>query len=109
MAGRKPKRFHSSHTTPSSINGTLCSVELTHARGGWRQASLSTATIPTPTSQTFLEALQSWDISIAGGFDWLHEDIPLGILVAVRDSSYICGLYPNFCSAASNATKDRGN
>ena len=35
-----------------------------------------------------------------GGYDWLHEAITDGSLLAVTDGLYICELYPNLCSAA---------
>ncbi len=37
---------------------------------------------------------------MAGGYDWLHEAIMDGSLLAVTDGSYICELYPNLCSVA---------
>ncbi len=107
VSGRKPNRFHYSHTRPSGINGTVCSVEPNHANGGWRLTSLALAAILTPTPQTFLDVLHSWgntwlwdNILITGGFNWLHEAIRDGTLVAVLDRLYICKLYPNLCSAA---------
>jgi hypothetical protein len=42
-----------------------------------------------------------WDnISIAGGYNWLHKAIQDGSLLAVTDGSYIREQYPNLCSAA---------
>jgi hypothetical protein len=95
------------HTRPSGINGTVCLVEPTHASCGWWLTSLALAAVLTPMPQTFLDVLHSWgntwlwdNISITGGFNWLHEAIQDGTLVAVTDGSYICKLYPNLCSAA---------
>jgi hypothetical protein len=82
-------------------------VEPTHSSGGWQLTSLALAAILTPTPQTFLNVLHSWgntwlwdNISITGGFNWLHEAIRDGTLVAVTDGLYICKLYPNLCLAA---------
>jgi hypothetical protein len=40
------------------------------------------------------------NISMAGGYDWLHEAITDSSLLAVTDGSYIHELYLNLCSAA---------
>ena len=108
VSGRKPNRFHYSHTRPSGINSTVCLVEPTHASSGWWLTSLALAAILTPTPQTFLDVLHSWgntwlwdNISITGGFNWLHEAIWNGTLVAVTDGSYICKLYPNLAQLLS--------
>ncbi len=107
VAGWKPNRFHNLHTRPSYIKGTTCSVEPTHACGGWQLTSLALAAIPPSIPQMFLGVLQSWgntwlwdNLSIAGGFNWLHKAICDGTLVAVTDSSCICKLYPYLCSVA---------
>ena len=36
---------------------------------------------------------------MAGGYNWLHEAITDGTLLAVTDGSYICKRYPDLCSA----------
>ncbi len=59
VSGQKPNRFCYLHTRPSGINGTVCSVEPSHASGGWRLTSLVSAAISTPTPQTFLDVLHS--------------------------------------------------
>ncbi len=104
--GRKLNRFHYSHTRPSGISGTVFSVEPTHASSGWWLTTLALAAILTPTPKTFLDVLHSWsntwlwdNILITGGFNWLHEAIRDGTLVAVTDGSYIHKLYPNLCLA----------
>jgi hypothetical protein len=85
-------------------------VEPTHAGqvgGGWRLTSRAQEATPAPAPQTFMDVLYSWgnrwlwdNISMAGGYDWLHEAIQDGSLLAVTDGLYICELYPNLCSAA---------
>ncbi len=107
VAGQKPNRFYYLYSRPSSTNGTLCSVEPTHASGRWRLTSLALAATPPPAPQTFMEVSHSWgntwlwdNLLIVGGFNWLHEAIWDGTLAAVTDSSYIRELYPNLCSAA---------
>jgi hypothetical protein len=64
-----------------------------------------------------MEVLHSWgntwlwdNLSIVGGFDWLHQAIRDRTLAAVMDSSYIRELYPNLFSAAFviKCTKGRG-
>ena len=86
VADTKPNRIHYSHTRPSSGQGTICSVEPTHASSGWWLTSTAPEATPTPAPQTFLDVLYSWgntwlwdNIPITGGFEWLHE--------AIQDSS----------------------
>ena len=76
-------------------------------QGGWRLTSLAQEVTPAPAPWTFMDVLQSWgntwlweNISMAGGYNWLHEAITDGSLIAVTDGSYIRELYPNLCSAA---------
>ncbi len=107
---RKPNRFYYSETRPYTGQGIICSVEPTHTGqvgGGWRLTSLAQEATPAPTSKSFMGVLYSWgntwlwdNISIAGGYDWLHEAIQDGSLLAVMDGSYIHEQYPNLCSAA---------
>jgi hypothetical protein len=107
---RKPNRFYYSETRPYTGQGIICSVEPTHAgrvRGGWRLTSLAQEATPAPTPKLFMDVLYSWgntwlwdNISIAGGYDWLHKAIQDGSLLAVTDGSYIREQYPNLCSAA---------
>ena len=109
-AEKKPNRFYYSETRPTTGQGTICSVEPTHAgqvRGGWRLTSLAQEVTPAPAPWTFMDVLQSWgntwlweNISMTGGYDWLHEAITDSSLLAVTDGSYIRELYPNLCSAA---------
>jgi hypothetical protein len=117
VAGWKPNRIYYLYSRPSSTNGTLCLVEPTHASGGWWLTSLALAATLPPAPQTFVEVLHSWgntwlwdNLSILGRFDWLHEAIQVGTLVAVTDGSYICELYPNLCSAVFviECTKGQG-
>ena len=107
VADKKPNRFHFSHTRPFSGQGTTCSVEPTHTGGGWRLTSVASMATTTPAPQTFLDVLYSWgntwlcdNISITGGFEWLHKAIQDGSLVDMMDGLYIQELYPNLCSTA---------
>ncbi len=85
-------------------------MEPTHAgqvRGGWRLTSLAQEATPAPTPKSFMDVLYSWgnmwlwdNISIAGGYNWLHKAIQDGSLLAVTDGSYIRKQYLNLCSAA---------
>ncbi len=103
----KPNRFHFSQSQPTGQNTSIYSIEPTHATGGWRLMSMTPTSVLSPSPQNFLEVLQSWGntwlwdhLLIAGGFNWLHEVMKDGTLVAVTDGSYIHKLYPNLCSAA---------
>ncbi len=99
LAGKKPNRFHYLETRPSTRHGTICSVEPTHAgqdQGGWRLTSLGQKTTKAPAPQTFMDVLPSWGntwlwkiISMAGGYNWLHEAITDSTLLAVTDGLYI--------------------
>ncbi len=107
---KKPNRFYFSGTQPFTGQGIICTVEPTHTgqgNGGWRLISLAKEATPTTTPKTFMDTLYSWgntwlwyNISMAGGHDWLHEAIKDESLLAVTDGSYIRKLYPNLCSAA---------
>ena len=107
---KKPNRFYYSETQPTTGQGIICSVEPTHAgqvQGGWRLTPLAQEVTPALAPQTFMDLLQSWgntwlweNISMAGGYDWLHKAITDGSLLAVTDGSYIRELYPNLCSVA---------
>ena len=108
---KKPNRFYYSEMRPTTGQGIICSVEPTHAgqvRGGWRlTSSLAQEVTPAPAPWTFMDVLQSWgntwlweNISMAGGYNWLHEAITDSSLLAVTDDSYIRKLYPNLSSAA---------
>jgi hypothetical protein len=120
LAGKKPNRFHYLETRPSTRHGTICSVEPTHAgqvQGGWRLTSLGQEATGAPAPQTFMDVLRSWGntwlweiISMAGGYNWVHEAITDGTLLAVTDGSYVCKRYPDLCSAAFvlKCTKGRG-
>jgi hypothetical protein len=118
---RKPNRFYHSKTRPYTGQSIICSVEPTHAGqvgGGWRLTSRAQEATPAPAPQKFMDVLYSWgntwlwdNISMAGGYNWLHEAIQDGSLLAVTDGSYICKLYPNLCSAAFvfECKKGQGN
>jgi hypothetical protein len=107
---RKLNRFYYSETRPYTGQGIICSVEPTHAGqvgGGWRLTSRAQEATPAPAPQTFMDVLYSWgntwlwnNVSMAGGYDWLHKAIQDGSLLAVTDGSYIRELYLNLCSAA---------
>ncbi len=60
VSGQKPNRFHFSRLQPCSNTNTLCSVEPTHACGGWRLTSSVWAPTPPQTPRTFLDVLHSW-------------------------------------------------
>jgi hypothetical protein len=75
-------------------------------QGGWRLSSLGQEATGAPALQTFMDVLQSWgntwlweNISMAGRYNWLHEAITDGTLLAVTDGSYIRKRYPDLCSA----------
>ncbi len=68
--------------------------------------SLAHEVTPALAPWTFMDVLQSWgntrlweNISMARGYNWLHEAITDGSLLVVTDGSYIRELYPNLCSA----------
>ena len=117
-AERKPNRFYYSETRPSTKKGIICSVKPTHAGqvgGGWRLTSLVHEATPALAPQTFMDTLYSWgnmwlwdNVSVAGGYDWLHEAIQDGSLLAVTDGLYIRELYPNLCLAAFVAKCKKG-
>ncbi len=69
--------------------------------------SLAQEINPALAPWTIMDVLQSWgntwlweNISMARGYDWLHETIMDGSLLVVTDGLYICELYPTLCSAA---------
>ena len=116
----KPNRFRYLETRPSTRHGIICLVEPTHAgqvQGGWRLTSLGQEATAAPAPQTFMDMLQSWgntwlweNVSMAGGYDWLHEAITNGSLMGITDGLYIHEVYPNLCSTAFvlECTKGRG-
>ncbi len=60
VSGKKPNRFHYSHSQPRNNQQVVCSVMPTIDREHWQLLSTApcTATIPAPS--TFLEVLEAW-------------------------------------------------
>ncbi len=107
VAGRKPNRFHYSHSQNRQQLNTVCLVQPTLEGEHWRLLSTACTTDVDPTPSTFLEVLESWgntwlweNISVSGGTEWIQHSILDGSLVAVTDGSYIRELFPHLCSAA---------
>jgi hypothetical protein len=101
ILGRKPNRFHYSHSQPSSHHQMIYSVKPT--LGGGPEALAR----PTQPPTCFLDVLQLWGntwlwdhLTVTGSVAWLSKSSAQNTLVAVNDGSYICELYPHLCSAA---------
>jgi hypothetical protein len=107
VSGKKPNRFHYSHTQPCKEHNTICSVESTLEGEHFRLTSIAPIAIPNPVPTSFMEVLTSWGgmwlwehVSMTSGVSWLEESIADSTLVAVTDGSYIRELFQNVCSAA---------
>ncbi len=106
VAGRKPNRFHFSHSQHRGELRSVCSVQPTLEENHWRLLSTMPMAAGAQTPTTFLEVLESWgnwlweSMTISGGMEWINHSITEGSLVAVTNGSYIRKLYPNLCSAA---------
>jgi hypothetical protein len=107
VSGRKPNRFHHSHSQPNSHLNTICLVESTLGGEGWHLTSSEPHTRPNLAPTSFLGVLQSWGntwlwehLTVTGGESWLRDSIANALLVAVTNGSYIREIYPNLCSAA---------
>ncbi len=107
VAGRKPNRFHFSHSQHHGQLDSVCSVQPTLEGNHWRLLSTTQTAVVAPVPTTFLKVLELWgntwlweNMSMLGGTEWLHHSISDGLLVAVMDGSYIRELYPHLCSTA---------
>jgi hypothetical protein len=107
ISGKKPNRFHYSHSQPRSNQQVLCSVMPTIDREHWRLLSTAPCVTTIPALSLFLEVLEAWGntwlwehMTVTGGISRVCESIAQGTLVAVIDGSYIQELFPNICSAA---------
>jgi hypothetical protein len=107
VAGKKPNRFHFSHSQQRGQLNIVCTVQPTMDGEHWRLLSTTSTAEPDTTPTTFLGVLKSWgntwlweNMSVSGGTVWIQHSINDGSLVAVTDGLYIRELYPNLCSAA---------
>ena len=105
VAGKKPNRFHYSHTQPRGQLTTVCLVQPTLEGEHWRLLSTIQPAEAAPELTTFFDVLKLWgntwlwdSMNVSGGTDWIHLSISEGTLVAVTDGSYIRELYPHLCS-----------
>jgi hypothetical protein len=117
VSGKKPNRFHYSHTQPSKEHNMICSVKSTLEGEHFRLTSIAPIVIPNPVPTSFMEVLTLWGntwlwehVSMTGGVSWLEESIADSTLVVVTDGSYIRELFPNICSATFilKCSKGRG-
>jgi hypothetical protein len=106
ISGRKPNRFHYSHSQPCSRQCAVCSVHPSLDGEHWRLISTAPCADPSPSLLTFLDVLQTWGntwlwehMTVTGGVTWISKLITHSTLVAVTDGSYIRELFPNLCSA----------
>ena len=107
VAGKKPNRFHYSHTQPREQLTTVCLVQPTLDGEHWRLLSTTQLKEAAPEPTTFFDILKLWgntwlwdSMNVSGRTEWIHLSISEGTLVAVTDGSYIRELYPHLCSAA---------
>jgi hypothetical protein len=107
VAGKKPNRFHFSHSQQRGQFNIVCTVQPMMDRKHWQLLSTTPTAEPDATPTTFLGVLKSWgntwlwaNMSVSGGTEWIQHSINDGSLVAVTDGLYIRELYPNLCSAA---------
>jgi hypothetical protein len=107
IAGRKPNRFHYSHSQHREYLSMECLVQPTLEGEHWHLLSTAPTAEDDPDPTTFLEVLESWgntwlwdNMSVSGGTEWIGQSVLDGSLVAVTDGSYIRELYPHLCSAA---------
>ena len=117
VAGKKPNRFHFSHSQWRGQLHTVCLVQTMMDGEHWRLLSTTPMAEPEKTPTSFLAVLELWgntwlwdNMSVSGGTEWIQHSIADGSLVAVTDGSYIHELYPNLCSAAFviECSKGRG-
>ncbi len=116
ISGRKPNRFHYSHSQQQGEHKTICTVEPTIDGEHYRLTSAVTKGPPATKPKTFRVLLSwrntwIWDhLTIVGGDRWVNKSIKDGTVVAVTDGSYMRELYPNLCSAAYilECSKGRG-
>jgi hypothetical protein len=95
VSGRKPNRFHYSHTQQRKEHNTVCSVESTLKREHFHLTSVASIAILNPAQTTFMEELNSrWNtrlsehVTITGRVTWVEESIADGTLLVVTDGSY---------------------
>ena len=107
VAGKKPNRFHFSHSQQQGQLNIVCTVQPKMDGEHWRLLSTTPTAEPDTTPTTFLGVLESWrntwlweNMSVSGGTEWIRHSINNGSLVAVTDGSYVRELYPSLCSAA---------
>ncbi len=96
VLGRKPNRFHHSHSQPNSHLNTICLVKPTLGGECWHLTSLEPCARPHRAPKSFLGVLQLWGktwlwehLQMTGGESWLHDSIANGLLAAVIDRLYI--------------------
>jgi hypothetical protein len=107
VAGKKPNRFHFSHSQQRGQLHFVCLVQPTVNGQHWRLLSTTPMAADAKPPTTFLGVLKSWgntwlweNMTVSGGTERIQHSINDGSLVAVTDGSYIRELYPNLCSAA---------
>jgi hypothetical protein len=107
VAGKKPNRFHFSHSQQRRQLHFACLVQPTIDGQHWRLLSTTPMAAAVKPPTTFLGVLESWGntwlwehMTVSGGTEWIHISINDGSLVAVTDGLYIREVYPNLCSAA---------
>ena len=96
MAGKKPNRFHFSHSQRQGQSNTVCSVQTTTDGEHWQLLSTTPTAEPEKTPTSFLAVLESWgntwlwdNMSVSGGTEWIQHWIANGSLVAVTDGRII--------------------
>jgi hypothetical protein len=79
VVGRKPNRFHYSHSQSCEHLNTVCLVQPTQEGEYWQLLSTAQTADVDPTLTTFLEVLESWgntwlrdNMSVLGGTEWIH-------------------------------------
>jgi hypothetical protein len=117
VSGRKPNRFHYSHTQEARAHNSVCLVKPMLDGEHFRLTLMATLPEQAPTPTTFWEVLMSWGnswlwdhVKVTGGDHWIYQAITEGMLVAVTDGSYIQEIYPDLCLAAFvlKCSKGRG-
>jgi hypothetical protein len=101
VAGKKPNRFHFSHSQQQGRLLIVCSVQPTMDKHHWQLLSTTPMAKSAEPPTTFLGVLESWgntwlweNMTVSGGTELIQHSINDGSLVAVTDGSYICKLSP---------------